>query len=185
MKIKSTNSKKILFSAGILLIIAVLMWIISLLLNNPVASQEKNTGQDSSSQGEVAEIEPISLDTIKVEFFGKEIPELDVWLARSPKELSQGLSIVDELKEDQGMLFVFSYLDEHAFWMKDMKFPIDIIWLDSEKKIVSIKANADPKNFPENYQPTSPALYVLEVTNGFTKKHSLKEGDQLEWSVTE
>ena len=185
MEIKSTNNKIKFFAPGIFLLIAALMWIISLLFNNPIANQEKNSGQGSNSQDEISEIEPVSLDTIKVEFLGKEIPEINVWLARSPKELSQGLSIVDELKEDQGMLFVFSYLDEHAFWMKDMKFPIDIIWLDSEKKIVSIKENADPKNFPENYQPTSPALYVLEVTDGFTKKHSLKEGDQLEWNITE
>lgn len=184
MEIKSTNNKIKLFAPGIFLVIVVLMWIISLLLNSPAANQEKNTDRGGSSH-EMPEIESISLDTIKVEFPGKEISKINVWLARSPKELSRGLSIVDELKEDQGMLFVFSYLDEHAFWMKDMKFPIDIIWLDSEKKIVSIKANADPKNFPESYQPTSPALYVLEVTDGFTKKHSLKEGDQLEWSVTE
>jgi uncharacterized membrane protein (UPF0127 family) len=185
MKIKSTNSKIKFFAPGIFLIIAVLMWIISLLFNNPTANQEKDIDRGSSSQDETVEIEPILLNTMKVEFPGKDISELGVWVAQSPKELSQGLSVVDELKEDQGMLFVFSYLDEHAFWMKDMKFPIDIIWLDSEKKIVSIKENADPKNFPESYQPTSPALYVLEVTDGFTKKHSLKEGYQLEWNITE
>ena len=53
----------------------------------------------------------------------------------------QGLAVKNQLKENEAMLFVFEKPGKHSFWMKDMKFPIDIIWLDSTGKIVHIEEN--------------------------------------------
>lgn len=65
--------------------------------------------------------------------------------------------------------------------MKSMKFPIDIIWFSSDKKVVGIAENARPESFPEIFRPAEPARYVLEVNAGYVKKSNIKIGDQTEF----
>src|SRR3989344_9043068 len=67
---------------------------------------------------------------------------IKVDLVLTPAEQEKGLSGRSELKEGEGMLFVFNKPDKHLFWMKDMNFPIDIIWLDVNKKVIYIKKSA-------------------------------------------
>src|SRR5215211_6306582 len=57
---------------------------------------------------------------------------------------SKGLAVKNQLKENETMLFVFEDSAKHPFWMKDIKFPIDIIWLDSDGKVVHIEQNLEP-----------------------------------------
>lgn len=97
------------------------------------------------------------------------------------KERMIGLSKYEKLSEDQAMLFVFEKKGFYSFWMRDMKFPIDIIWLDENKTIVSIKENADPVNFPQSYTPESESLFVVETVAGFVQKNNLEKGQQFFW----
>ena len=92
-----------------------------------------------------------------------------------------GLSGRTSMVEKEGMLFVFDEAGNYPFWMKDMLFSIDIIWLDANKKIVFIKENATPESFPETWGGEVKAKYVLEVISGFVKKHKLKIGDKVEF----
>lgn len=101
---------------------------------------------------------------------------LNIEIARTPKELERGLSGRENLAENQGMLFVFNKSDRHAIWMKDMKFPIDIIWVGEDLKIVDILANITPDTFPQTFLPRTPALYVLEVNAGWTAQHNIVVG---------
>ena len=64
---------------------------------------------------------------------------IHVDLAITPDEQSKGLSIKNTLNDSDGMLFPFDTPGDYSFWMKDMKFPIDIIWIDSNYKIVVLK----------------------------------------------
>ncbi len=98
-------------------------------------------------------------------------------IADTPKKREQGLSNRESLPQDHGLLFVFEQEGEHGFWMKDMNFPIDIMWLDKDKKVVFIKENALPEKYPEVYSNEVLALYVLETNVGFVKEHNLKIGD--------
>jgi uncharacterized membrane protein (UPF0127 family) len=103
-------------------------------------------------------------------------------LALTPEEQSTGLAIKETMKENEGMLFVFDTPKKYSFWMKDMKFPIDIIWLDSKKKIVHIEDRLEPCVFLlpcPSYAPTTDSLYVLEVVSNFTNKHEVRIGDQV------
>ena len=77
------------------------------------------------------------------------------------------------------MLFAFGSSDRHGIWMKDMRFPIDIFWLDEYGQIVFIKKDAQPDSYPEVFLPNSPAKFVLEVTAGFAEENSLKIGDKI------
>ena len=66
------------------------------------------------------------------------------------------------------MLFIFNVDKEYAFWMKDMHFSIDMVWLSSAKNIVYMAQDISPATFPEDFVPTSPARYVLELPAGYT-----------------
>jgi uncharacterized membrane protein (UPF0127 family) len=91
----------------------------------------------------------------------------------------QGLSNRASLDKDSGMLFVFETPGPYSFWMKDMKFPIDMIFIDSNYKIVTIAKDAKPSSYPTTFTPQSPVKYVLEVNSGFSDEHHLKEGTAL------
>ena len=75
----------------------------------------------------------------------------------------------------------------YAFWMKDMMFPIDIIWLDEGFRVVAIAENAAPSSFPNLFTPSSPAQYVLEVPSGFVRTTTTRIGEYVhtkEWLGT-
>jgi uncharacterized membrane protein (UPF0127 family) len=91
----------------------------------------------------------------------------------------QGLSGREKLGENEGMLFVFETAAEYCFWMKDMRFEIDMVWLDTDKRIVHVKEKVAPATYPENFCPPEPARYVLEVAPGTARQVGLHEGMQL------
>jgi uncharacterized membrane protein (UPF0127 family) len=110
--------------------------------------------------------------------------ELIADLAATNEQMAQGLSVKDALAENEAMLFVFDTAQDHSFWMKNMKFPIDIIWLDSNRTIVHIEHNLQPCNLDvlcPKYKPdNNSALYVLETVAGFAEKHDIVEGTRVE-----
>ena len=90
----------------------------------------------------------------------------------------KGLMFRESLAVDKGMLFIFEEEGLYGFWMKNMRFPLDIIWLDLNKKIVDIKENALPcSESCEIFSPENKAKYVLEVNAGFTKRNKIKVGE--------
>lgn len=105
-------------------------------------------------------------------------------VARSSQARERGLSGSESLAEGTGMLFVFEEEDEWGIWMKDMKYPIDIIWLNNEKEVVHIVHGAQPASYPKKkFIPKSMARYVLEVPAGAAKKHSIDIGNKAEFKV--
>jgi uncharacterized protein len=95
-----------------------------------------------------------------------------------------GLGGRDGLADNQAMLFIFDKPDFYEFWMKDMKFPIDIIWLGTDRKIVHIENNVSPETYPDTtFMPESEALYVLETPAGFAEKNNIKIGDVVELNL--
>jgi len=109
---------------------------------------------------------------------------VSVELAITAKQKMQGLSSRLGLKDNAGMLFVFHTVGKYPFWMKDMKFPIDIIWINGELdalEVVYIEKNAKPESFPNIFGGTADSKYVLEVNAGFSEKNSLKVGDKIKF----
>ena len=98
----------------------------------------------------------------------------------SPLERQEGLSSRESLAIDAGMLFVFEKSDKHGIWMKDMNFPLDIIWLDENFRVVNFKKDVSPDTFPTVFISTSPALYVIEANAGFIDQFSIKIGEILD-----
>lgn len=89
----------------------------------------------------------------------------------------KGLSFRENLSPQTGMLFIFGTPDVYQFWMKDMKFAIDMIWLDADKKVVYIEEFVDPSTYPQSFGPETPTQYVIEIPAGDTTKVGLKVGD--------
>jgi uncharacterized membrane protein (UPF0127 family) len=102
-----------------------------------------------------------------------------VELATTSAQIIKGLSGRLSLEPDHGMLFIFSQPSIYRFWMPDMHFPLDMIWINNNK-VVDISHNVsndfDPVN-PTYYKPKEPAQYVLEVNANFSKKNNIKIGD--------
>jgi uncharacterized protein len=102
---------------------------------------------------------------------------VQVGIANTPAEQQQGLSDTSALGSDQGLLFVFSTADTYGFWMKDMNYPLDMIWFDQNFNIVDITRDATPESYPKVFYPSQKVLYVLEVNANFTSAHGLEVGD--------
>lgn len=95
-------------------------------------------------------------------------------------ERQQGLSGRDNLAENGAMLFKFEQTsDSICFWMKDMKFSIDMVWLDEFKKVVTVKTNVSPDTYPTSFCPDSPAQFVIEVPAGAAAGYKLEPGAQV------
>lgn len=107
---------------------------------------------------------------------------LDINYATTEKQISKGLSGKKEIAKNYGMLFVFPSDGNYSFWMKDMLFPIDIIFLGSDYKIIDIRYDAKPCEGSEcpGISPQEKFRYALEVNSGWSKENELKIGDQLE-----
>jgi uncharacterized membrane protein (UPF0127 family) len=93
----------------------------------------------------------------------------------TPITREKGLSDRDQLDQHTVMLFVFQRSENQCFWMRDMKFPIDIVWLDSNKKVSAIERNVSPATYPQNFCHDS--QYVIELNAGVAEQINLKIGD--------
>jgi|SRR5581483_1689444 len=126
-----------------------------------------------SEQGNFLNLHPQPTATIKGQAF-------TLLVAKTLDEKQTGLTKLQTLPTNQGMYFPFDKPDYVAFWMKNMKFPIDMIFIN-KNKIVDIKQNAqpaDPKdNNPTIYTPQAPANAVLEINANLSKKYGFQNGD--------
>lgn len=103
-------------------------------------------------------------------------------VANTPISRTRGLSNVKSIGPNEGKLFVFDKEDYHDFWMKDMKFSIDIIFINSLGTVVDIFENVSPDTFPNTFRPKYPALKVLEVNAGWASQNKIKVGDTVIWT---
>lgn len=100
-----------------------------------------------------------------------------VELALTEEKQAQGLGQRKDIKENEGMLFVFPEKKEHSFWMKDMQFDLDIIWIE-EGKIVYIAKNVSQRSL-ETINPKINADKVLEIQGGLSDKYNFQIGNSV------
>jgi uncharacterized membrane protein (UPF0127 family) len=106
-----------------------------------------------------------------------------VALANDAFKRGQGLSNQESLMEDYGMMFFFHQAGRHSFWMKDMNFALDIIWVDNTGEIIHVAPNVSSDSFPNTFTPNQPALHVLEFNGGFMDEKGYKVGDFVEYDI--
>ena len=102
-------------------------------------------------------------------------------VAHTAEQREMGLSGTSSLDPYVGMLFVFPEEGQYSFWMKDMNYPIDIVWISAQKKIVHIESAVQPKDFPKTYVSQDKALYVLELPQGNAQQKGLLIGASIDF----
>ena len=110
----------------------------------------------------------------------KDVPVL-ASVARTWPERIKGLSDTPYLPEQVVKLFVFDTPGKHSIWMKDMKYAIDILWVSEDGVVSHIETGATPASYPDIiFEPTTPALYVIETAAGFVEKYKIAIGDRVD-----
>ena len=117
-------------------------------------------------------------NVVRVDFDGAYV---DADIADSKVEWEKGLMYRDGLNDTEGMFFVFLQEGYYSIWMKNMNFPIDIIWIDENLKVVHIEENVQPctQESCPSYEPSKRAKYVLEVRANFTGDNNIEVGDSI------
>jgi len=104
--------------------------------------------------------------------------DFSVWIAADDESRARGLMFVRELPPDHGMLFLFEFPQEVAFWMKDTVLSLDLIFVDPAGKVLNVAANARPYSL-DPIESQGRAIAVLEVVAGTARKIGLKPGDAI------
>jgi uncharacterized membrane protein (UPF0127 family) len=115
---------------------------------------------------------------------GNKLYKLEV--AQTYQDLERGLAKFDDIKDNEGMLFIFEEPGRWTIWMKDMKFNIDIIFLNENKEVVTIYENVKFENHENvfayrKYQPEYDSKYVIELKEGQVAENKVKIGDKIEF----
>jgi uncharacterized membrane protein (UPF0127 family) len=112
----------------------------------------------------------------------KLLSKIDIEVALTPDEEQQGLMYRHSMADSLGMLFVFDVEEQQSFWMKNTYIPLDIIYVNAKKEIVSISANC--KTLSEDAIPSvGKAMYVVEVIGGYAAQKGLKAGDKIDYTI--
>lgn len=159
---------------GILTVVAIIALILIVAEFWPLwgewASQKTNTASNSTisalNQSGLA-TRNISIDDTTIHAF----------VADTDSTRERGLGGYSALSPNEGMLFVFQQDGSYGFWMKDMSFPIDILWLDANGYVVYVQENVTPETYPTVYTSPQPARYVLELPSGFAVQNKIKIND--------
>lgn len=110
---------------------------------------------------------------------------VNVEVAATETARIQGLSGRASLPAGHGMLFIFESDGDQGIWMKDMNFPIDIIWADSAGRVVTVVPSASPDSYPRTiFHPSLPARYVLETPAGFAATNNIYEGVRMTFGTS-
>ena len=106
---------------------------------------------------------------------------LSLYVATNSAQTTKGLSDSAELPAGTGMLFYLPSRSRLGFWMKDMNYPIDMLWLDSRRQVVHLEPSVSPDTYPQSFSNPvdKPAEYVLELNNGDVERYGISLGDEL------
>ncbi len=109
--------------------------------------------------------------------------KIDLEIADNDYERQLGLMNRKDMKENEGMLFIFPMQQLQSFWMRNTLISLDIMFVNDQKKIVTI--HKDTKILSDtSYPSTQPSVYVVEVLAGFTDRHNIQAGDRINWMGT-
>ncbi len=102
-----------------------------------------------------------------------------VEIADTPVAREKGLSDRKKLDSVNGLLFVFDTTDYHGIWMKDMQFPIDILWISEDLTVIGIEEGVSPDTFPTTFRPPQPVRYVLETNVHYADTFGIGVGQKV------
>lgn len=150
-------------------------WILALLIPAIVAyiyvsiPKAEASGPQFTKEGE-----------LRIERDGQLLLALDIEIADTREDITQGMMYRTQMAENRGMLFLMEDTKIQSFWMLNTLIPLDIIFLGEDRRIINIAADTPPKSI-ESVSSTAPARYVLEINGGYAAKKGLQPGDLVSW----
>ncbi|MCL5027463.1 MAG: DUF192 domain-containing protein [Bacteroidetes bacterium] len=168
---KTGNTKLIWKIVPALLIIAIVVYLI---MSNFLKKNTEDSEYLFRKDGTLTFVD--SLNNVKA--------KIDIQIAATDFDRELGLMYRKHMDENQGMLFIFHKEDIQNFWMRNTFIPLDMIYVNSKKEIVTIQ-HATQTLSDQTYSSTAPAEYVIEVNLNFTDKFNIKVGDKIDWVRTQ
>jgi len=170
---KSSKQKTKLSLQKIVIGVLALAVIGFFIVNNFITKEPKVEYYTFTKEGELTFTD--SLGTLKA--------KIDLEIADNEYERQLGLMNRKEMKENEGMLFIFPRQDYQSFWMRNTLISLDIMFVNDQKEIVTIHKNT--KILSETSYPSSaPSIYVVETLAGFADRHNIQVGDKIDWMGT-
>lgn len=117
-----------------------------------------------------------------------EVPEFPVRIGNVPIRVevadtevsrNKGLDGRNTLGATNGMLFVFDKSDYHKIWMKDMRIPIDVIWIDEHFTVIDLTRELRPDTYPKTFEPSAPARFAIETNARYAESFGIAVGDKV------
>jgi uncharacterized protein len=180
---KKSAEKKISLSRLILIIFAIIIALSLIVLTTYNPGNKKSVAKSSSATSKST---PTFRKDGSLKIYRTHNPEpllLEIEVADEEPERIRGLMDRFSMPENAGMLFIFDKDEPRSFWMKNTYIPLDIIYINAEKKIVSIQKYTHPRT-TTSIPSEKPAIYVLEVNAGFTDKYGIFAGDKIAYELT-
>ncbi|QQS35612.1 MAG: DUF192 domain-containing protein [Ignavibacteriales bacterium] len=153
-----------------LLVIAAGFFVINNFMNN---NKHEVTYYTFTKEGEL----------VFTDSLGNTKTKIEMEYAADEYETQLGLMNRKEMKENQGMLFIFPDESPRSFWMRNTLISLDMLFVNSNKEIVTIHKSTKVLS-DQSYPSSKPAKYVVEVVGGFCDKYGIKEGDKISWMGT-
>ncbi len=172
--IKKDEVKKISGTTKMIGVVLLAAIIVFLILTNLPKKHESNKEFMFRKDGELTFIDSAS-NAAKT--------KIDIQIADNDFDRELGLMFRKSMEENQGMLFIFPTDTTQDFWMRNTYIPLDMIFVNSKDRIVTIQ-HATKTLSDQTYASTAPAMYVIEVSLGFTDKYKIKVGDKISWQRT-
>ncbi|MFC7058423.1 DUF192 domain-containing protein [Halovenus salina] len=157
--------------------------------SDPTATQtDRATAEETPTDTETPTPESLfpGYETTEIAFAtpeGEQLASITAALAETTEEWRLGLSDTESLPEDWGMLFVDDSVSDRRFWMKEMDFGLDMLFVDDEKTITSISHAPEPEGDGRDDTYNGRGQYVLEVNYRWTERNGVSEGDVLEFEL--
>jgi uncharacterized membrane protein (UPF0127 family) len=170
---RKSKGKPVIYIAALLLVILIM----AVVLNPERGAKRMNQTRKEAPVSTPSEPEFVKqgeLTFIKAD--GREVCKIDIEIADDDAKRERGLMFRRQMDLAHGMLFIFEDQDIRSFWMKNTYLPLDILYLDAEKKMVKIHENVAILNelpIPSDF----PAKYVVEVNAGFCALNNIQVGD--------
>jgi len=175
MRFKNMNVKQIFIFGAIAL--AMLAFILGPYIRNINSGKNTTTVIEERPEpqfrkdGELSFLSSDRKDTLQ---------KIDIEIVKDETAIQQGLMYRKSMDENKGMLFVMPQMGPQSFWMKNTYIPLDIIFINRNRQIVTIQKNTTP--FSEKSLPSSQnAQFIIEVNAGYCDKYGIKKGDYVKW----
>ena len=170
---KSDKTKSKITTQRVIVGVVVVALLGFFIVNNFITNEPKVEYYTFTKEGELTFTD--SLGTLKA--------KIDLEIADNEYERQLGLMNRKEMKENEGMLFIFPRQDYQSFWMRNTLISLDIMFVNDQKEIITIHKNT--KILSETSYPSSaPSIYVVETLAGFADRHNIQVGDKIDWMGT-